>query len=144
MAVIYVENPAGMRSAFKSWEGDVGKNIRRKTEEVRLAAMIEAPGPGKISLNRTGMSWGTGELQSRIRTSYGFTPGGDLESKVTSEAKHSMMVHEGTRPHIITARRPGGWLRFRGRDRGIHYARVVHHPGTIANPFLRRALEQVF
>jgi hypothetical protein len=38
---------------------------------------------------------------------------------------------EGTRPHVIR----GNPLRFLGRGGGVVFARVVHHPGTRANPF---------
>lgn len=141
--VLFVENPVGMRSAFETWTGMTGQYIRRKTEEVRLAAVREAPGPGKPPRNRSGLNWGHGVLQVQITTSYGHRPTGELESTVTSQAPYSLMVHQGTKRHPIVPR-TGAVLRFRGRDGGIYYRAKVKHPGTEANPFLLRALDDVF
>jgi|RhiMethySRZTD1v2_1073278.scaffolds.fasta_scaffold451624_2 hypothetical protein len=141
--VVFVENRAGMRHAFETWTGMTGRYIFRKTGEVRLAAIAEAPGPGKPPHNRSGLNWGKGLLQTKITTSYGHRPTGELESTVTSNADYSLMVHRGTRRHPITPR-TGAVLRFRGRDGGIHFRAKVDHPGTEANPFLLRALEHVF
>lgn len=51
------------------------------------------------------------------------------------------MVNDGTRPHIIRPRRAQA-LRFRMGGR-IVFAKLVHHPGTRARPFLDRALREV-
>lgn len=50
-------------------------------------------------------------------------------------------VHDGTRPHTIRPRQAQA-LRFVVGGRVV-YARVVHHPGTRARPFLDRALQQI-
>lgn len=62
--------------------------------------------------------------------------------KVISTNPHSVLVHNGSVPHIIQpipARRPRGWLRF---EQGgvIRYAKLVHHPGYVGDPFLTNAL----
>jgi hypothetical protein len=54
---------------------------------------------------------------------------------------YAAAVNDGTRPHIIRPRNAQA-LRFRIGGRVV-YARVVHHPGTRANPFLDRALREV-
>lgn len=46
---------------------------------------------------------------------------------------------EGTRPHVIRPRKPGGVLRFGGAGGTVVFATVVHHPGTKANPFAEQA-----
>jgi len=52
--VVFVVNPAGFKSAFKSWEGSpVGSWMKKKNEEVRLLAVAGAPGPGKPPRNTT-------------------------------------------------------------------------------------------
>lgn len=48
-------------------------------------------------------------------------------------------VMNGTSPHDIYPRRPGGVLRFTMGSRVV-FARHVHHPGTQPNPFLWKAL----
>lgn len=54
--------------------------------------------------------------------------------KIEGDTRYAYMHHQGTHPHIIT-----GDLEFRSGGRLVH-TRVVHHPGTRANPFLREAL----
>jgi hypothetical protein len=53
-------------------------------------------------------------------------------------------VHGGTKPHIIVPKSPAGILRFRTRTGATVFTKLVHHPGTAANPFMVRALKRVF
>jgi hypothetical protein len=39
-------------------------------------------------------------------------------------------VEYPTRPHLIVPHDPDGWLRWWDEHGGIHFAKVVHHPGT--------------
>ena len=57
---------------------------------------------------------------------------------VTAWAHYAVYVHEGTRPHVIRPRNPGGVLHFTMNGRSV-FARSVNHPGTAARPFLRNA-----
>lgn len=61
---------------------------------------------------------------------------------IGSDVSYAPMVHDGTRPHQIRPRNPGGVLRFRMGGRVV-YAKVVNHPGTRARPFLDDAVRQV-
>ena len=63
----------------------------------------------------------------------------DKSVKVLSTNIHTVLVHNGSRPHPIRPRRRGGYLRFvvGGVTR---YARVVNHPGYRGDDFLTRAL----
>jgi hypothetical protein len=54
--------------------------------------------------------------------------------KIEGDTRYAWYHHQGTKPHIIA-----GSLSFRSHGRLVH-TRVVHHPGTRANPFLRNAL----
>lgn len=60
---------------------------------------------------------------------------GQVETKV----KYARWVHDGTRAHLIAARKPGGSLRFIA-DGQVIFRRVVRHPGTKGRPFMRTAL----
>jgi hypothetical protein len=145
--VVFVVNPVAWDHAFKSWQGPVGRAMVIRTEETLVAAVVEAPGPGKLPRNRTGINYSTGALESDIRSSRGHWvgPGGrELEGRVTSRARHSQWVHEGTPPHVITPHVPSSWLRFPWKKLGgkVVFAKVVHHPGTAANDFLVRALKK--
>lgn len=57
---------------------------------------------------------------------------------VTAHAKYAVFVHEGTRPHIIRPKNPGGVLHFYWNGREV-FVKSVNHPGTRARPFLRNA-----
>lgn len=66
------------------------------------------------------------------------TIGGGATTKLTSHADYSRMVHDGTRPHVIrpSAKKALFWP---GAD---HPTRKVNHPGTAANPYMKRALDK--
>lgn len=58
--------------------------------------------------------------------------------KVISTNPHSVLVHNGSRPHIIRPR-TRRYLRFTVGGRVV-FARVVNHPGYRGNPFLTNAM----
>lgn len=63
------------------------------------------------------------------------------ESGVAATANYARYVHEGTRPHVIRPRnaRVLAWP----QPNPTNFARLVHHPGTTARPFLRNAADSV-
>lgn len=142
---MFVVNPAGWAAAFQTWEGaPVGTWMNKKLQETRLAAQLEAPGPGKPPRNRTGINYSLGILEaSMIARQDRATTARDLEGHVTTLPKYALMVHEGTSPHIILPKNPLGMLKFRNRLGTIVFAKRVKHPGTAANPYLVRALKRV-
>lgn len=83
----------------------------------------------------------TGRLRSSIRVERRSFLGLRVRYTIGSDLNYAAMVHDGTRPHTIRPKRAQA-LRFRVGGR-IVYARVVHHPGTRARPFLDRALREV-
>lgn len=52
---------------------------------------------------------------------------------------YAIYVHEGTRPHIIRPRTMKA-LYWKG---AAHPWKVIHHPGTKANPFVERTFNEV-
>lgn len=82
----------------------------------------------------------TGALQRSLREEP-ITFSGPLRvsTGVSATAPYALFVHEGTRPHIIRPRR-ASVLAFPRNGRTV-FARYVRHPGTRANPFLRRAAD---
>lgn len=76
----------------------------------------------------------TGRL-SRTIVSYRV---GDKKWRVHARAPYAAYVELGTLPHIIRPvnARALRWM----NETGIHFARIVHHPGTRPQPFLRPAL----
>lgn len=104
--------------------GLVDRNLRRRVERVQTAAERRAPG---------GMAQG-------IRSRIDYRSSGPV-GVITSTHPATIYVVNGTRPHIIRPRRPGGVLRFTVGGRVV-YARYVNHPGTRPNDFLTDALRQ--
>lgn len=98
------------------------RNLRRRVERAQTAAQRLAPG-----------SMGSG-----IRSSIRYTSGGPVGT-ITSTHPATIYVVNGTRPHRIQPRRPGGVLRFTIGGTVV-YARYVNHPGTRPNDFLIQAL----
>lgn len=75
----------------------------------------------------------TGRLASRITLTSRRAPP-FWWFQIEGDTRYAYYHHRGTKPHIIE-----GDLKFRSGGRLIH-TRVVHHPGTAPNPFLRNAL----
>jgi hypothetical protein len=145
--VHFVINPTGWSHAFKSTFGIVGQEIGKRTLKVKTKAMLEAPAPGNVPRNRTGRNYSTGALVAGIEMNMGSWrapmssgPGKDIEGQVRSTGRHTKYVLDGTRPHVILPRSPGGRLKFRGRTGVMVITKRVNHPGSAANNFLERAL----
>lgn len=60
---------------------------------------------------------------------------------IGSDVSYAGYVHDGTRPHTIRPKRAQA-LRFVIGGRVV-FAKVVHHPGTRARPFLDRAVREI-
>lgn len=78
-----------------------------------------------------------GELRDSIRAQRSLG-GGGARLEFVSSAPHARYVIGGTRPHEIRPRQARAlyWT----DSGGGHFAHLVHHPGTKANPFVRRAV----
>lgn len=140
----FVKDPLQWHVAFQSWHGTLGRWLKARTEEVRTEAMFEVPSPMNMPNNRTGRNYSTGRLAESIETSYGFTPSGELESRVTANTEYAIYVHEGTAPHTIRPKKSDELVFYWPSAGKQVFAEVVEHPGTKSNPFLREGLEYVF
>jgi HK97 gp10 family phage protein len=121
-----ISGPRGLATAY----------VRRITRQIENRARLYAP------VN-------TGNLRGSI-TSAVTTRGLTVSGTVGSPLEYAVYVHEGTRPHEIRARTPGGTLTWKaGPGSGENrpgprmYARRTFHPGTRPQPFLRKAMEDV-
>jgi hypothetical protein len=83
----------------------------------------------------------TGRLRSSIRAEPPRIFSLRGVAKVGSDLEYAGFVNDGTGPHTIRPRTKQV-LRFRVGGQVV-FAKVVHHPGTRANPFLDRALREV-
>jgi len=73
----------------------------------------------------------SGDLENSI--DHDIAPGG-MSATIGSTAEHSIFIEFGTRPHIIKSK--GNYSLSDGVD---YFGKTVNHPGTAANPALRRA-----
>lgn len=84
-----------------------------------------------------------GMLQQTLRQQPGTRsgPGVTCIAGVEGRTKYLGYYHDGTRPHIIQAKknRPNAHLRFVQNGR-VRFAKRVHHPGFKGNPFIDRNL----
>lgn len=84
----------------------------------------------------------TGNLGRSIREDpQVFTGPFRVTGGVTAHAEYAAAVHEGSRPHVIRARRAKA-LSFIWHGERVFF-RSVNHPGTRARPFLRNAARRV-
>lgn len=95
-------------------------DLNRRAKEVQRVARVKVH-------KRTGYLASRITLTSRAAPPYWWF-------KVEGDTRYAYLHHQGSKPHIIT-----GGLEFRSGGRMVH-TRVVHHPGTHGNPFLRDAL----
>lgn len=61
--------------------------------------------------------------------------------RVFNQVPYAHYVHGGTKPHVIRPKQPGGVLAFSVGGVMV-FTRKVNHPGTKANPFYERAIDQ--
>lgn len=101
---------------------------------VRSALKKEAPvasGPNAVR---------PGRMRDAIRYSRSSTAGDALRLEYTASPPYTPFVIDGTKPHDIqaVAAQSLHWIGPGGAD---VFRRAVHHPGTAANRFPRRAME---
>lgn len=110
---------------------------------IRDASARELRNAGRQVVNRAKVlaPVDTGRLRASIEGRLNRTWTLRPQFTVGSNVEYAQMVHDGTRPHIIRPRNARS-LRFVVGGQVV-YARVVHHPGTRARPFLDRALREV-
>lgn len=109
-------------------KGEARRELRKSARLVLNLARLKAPVD-------TGRLRASGRL---IESSFlGLRP----KIAVVFTADYAAAVNDGTRPHIIRPRQAQA-LRFVIGGRVV-FAKVVHHPGTRARPFLDDALRQV-
>jgi hypothetical protein len=108
-------------------QGDVGRYLETIALKVQAGA--------KAIVRRR-----TGRLSRSIYIRHGREIRGQYV-QVGSDLRYAYMVHEGTRPHVITPN-SGRVLRFREGGRVV-YARLVHHPGTRGRKYLTIPLSRV-
>lgn len=114
---------------MKSWNGEIGRSITRLANDVVFWQRIFA---SKVTGQMAGqMHW----TRKVYVTGIGFLAG--------SSAPYTLYPDQGTRPHKIFPRRPGGLLRFYWAKIGMFVEMPkVNHPGSQAQRFLERGMRR--
>jgi len=125
-----IKNIKEIEDAFKKapekMTKELGKAIDKVITKIEGTAKREAP------VNKQG---GGGNLRQSISSKMS----GVARGIVSVDADYAGYVHEGTRPHIIRIRNKKVLANKRTNN---VFGKVVHHPGTKANPFLQRAIDK--
>ena len=109
------------------------KNIYSKViQDTLLETAVEAEG-----IARREAPIKTGYLRRSI-THFAYP----TKSGLSTKAKYWRMVEYGTKAHVIKPKNPKGFLAWKENGEW-HSAKQVQHPGTEANPFLKRSLNKV-
>lgn len=136
--VVYTRHRPVEQFEFRSPNGMVGRWTTKKAKEAATLAIGAAPKPGQ------GEGYATGELALDIRPERATVGRSGPESRVISATEHAVFVHEGTPPHVIRPRRAKKLVFFWRKAGRVVYAKSVRHPGTQGNPYLVKALRQLF
>ncbi|HEX7276049.1 MAG TPA: hypothetical protein VF244_01620 [Acidimicrobiales bacterium] len=143
MPVEFHRNEAGIAYVTRSPFGPVGKDLRRRTVAVNIAAVRGAPVGRTVPADTWSRGHKGGALKRSIRSEV-VTRNGHLVGRIGSDLPYAAAVVSGSRPHEIrpTRHRFLRWLIPPGYGEQ-RFARRVSHPGTRRpNPFLQRALRE--
>ena len=116
----------GLRERLRAWPGEQQTALEAGVRDVADAVFAESQ--RNVNVDK-------GTLKKSGSVIYG-----SLSASVGYNTPYAKYVHEGTAPHIILPKKPGGYLRFE-TDGQVVYARRVKHPGYRGNPYLRDAVE---
>lgn len=116
---------ASMTAGAKRLSALVVESLRRTSAQTAGWARVNTLFRSRTGRLRAGIS---SRLTSRT------------SARVTSSAKHSHYVEDGTRPHVIRPRRKKA-LRF-VQNGVVRFAKQVNHPGTKPRPFMKQARDR--
>jgi hypothetical protein len=128
-------NQRGLRGLLESSHGPVAADMKRRADNVLLAAVHNA---GEMFHVRTGNL--IRSLKSRLDTTAGGTVG--VVYADPDVAPYAIHLEVGTAPHPIVATNPSGWLAsYPDNPTPLDRPRrAVNHPGNPAFGFLTDAL----
>lgn len=129
MADVTVVLHVGEINLMKSWEGDIGRSITRLANETVFRQR-------NFANIKTGHMVGLMHYDKKnYARGIGFLAG--------SSARYTLYVDQGTMPHKITPKKPGGRLVFFWPKVGaVVHLKSVMHPGTRKYDFLTKGLRR--
>lgn len=128
MIELKIENLDKLLNALKQYPL-ISERWIQKAIEAAIAEIQKASIKGVLP-------WKSGRLAQSFGEGIRF---GRLWGKIGPTVNYAVMVHEGTRPHIIEAKNKKV---LADKKAGLIFGRVVHHPGTKPNRFMERIAEK--
>lgn len=138
-----------MKKFSEKKQAEIKKEVTRTTYAIEGEAKLNAPVDRGLLRNRITATIKSNEITGRVEV----------------KSNYGVFVHEGTKPHLIQPRNKKflAWLPVVGmsikskrrlymtsggkvtqsKKKGMWvFAKLVNHPGTKANPFLRKAVDK--
>lgn len=116
-------NAAALARRVSGWSDAVGPALAAAT--LKAATVLTAAAKREAPV-----------ATGRLRRSIAYQVAGDARYVVAPNTDYAVLVHEGSRPHIIRPNRKTA-LFWKG---AAHPVKVVNHPGNRANRFMTRAV----
>jgi hypothetical protein len=128
VSVKLVLDNAALERELRGPNGMVAEHVINRATVVQLAARVQAP-------KRTGcLAASIVKRPTVINGEFAMAIVADTTPCSPTRTNYALFVHEGTRPHVITARSARA-LSFEWQGKRVFF-KTVHHPGTKANRFL--------
>jgi hypothetical protein len=108
---------------------DLRREVRQRGERIARAAVTQMQGNLRADTPKV-----TGDLR-KATTVRVVSAGNVIVAEAKAETDYAASVIAGSRPHIIRAKNPNGYLRFPGRGGVFVFRKQVQHPGTKPNPY---------
>lgn len=122
----------------KVYRANLNKFLLTNTGERDLWRYMEIRGQKAVLGAKAKVGVKTGSLRDSIHMRHTSTSRGQ-QLWIGSDKSYAYVHHQGTRPHAILPKTPGGVLRFSSRGKMV-VTTAVMHPGTRANPYLSSQL----
>lgn len=115
---------------------EVRREIRQRAERMVRAANIQLQDELRRDSPKVTRKLEKG-ITVRVKT-----VGDVIASEAVANVPYAEPVILGARPHVIRARKPGGFLRFPDQGGVFIFRRSVNHPGNQPNPFWDKGIER--
>jgi hypothetical protein len=115
---------------------DLRREVRQRGERIGRAGAIAL----QAELRETGPEI-TGNL-NRKTTVRIQTVGTIITVEAVADTEYAAPVIRGARPHVIRAKKPGGYLRFPDQGGVFIFRHSVNHPGSKPNPYWDTAMRR--
>ena len=124
--ITFTVNIDGLKTLQQNFQKAPVTVFKRMTQAINKSALLITTAVKNVTPVKTG------NLRNSIRPAFS-----TLYASISPHVNYAIYVHEGTRPHDIYPVRKKA-LYWKG---ALHPVKVVHHPGSKANPFMAIGLE---